>query len=309
MTLPGTEPNSANEPVLGDHSRLATVLLIGVTAIWGSTFFLIKDLLVSIPTPDFLAVRFTIAAVVMLVIFHRQTRALGARDVRIGLALGALYGVAQVLQTTGLETTDASISGFITGTYVVLTPVIGAALLRDRVTPAMWAAVLLATLGLALLSLRGFSVGTGEAVTFASAVLYAAHIVALGRWSRVSAAVGLAAVQAFAIALITSVAAVPGGLTLPSGPGPWASVLYMALIAGAGALWAQTWAQAHLSATRAAIVMALEPVFAALFAVWLGGELLTGRMLLGGLLVVAAMYLVELRPQTSPPVEALHHDV
>lgn len=309
MTLPGTESTTAHEPAPGDHTRLATVLLIGVTAIWGSTFFLIKDLLVAIPTPDFLAVRFSIAAVVMLALFHRQTRALSRRDVRIGLALGALYGVAQVLQTTGLETTDASISGFITGTYVVLTPVLGALLLRDRVTPLMWAAVGLATLGLALLSLRGFSVGTGEAVTFASAVLYAAHIVALGRWSRVSAAVGLAAVQAFAIALITSMAALPGGLTLPSGTGPWASVLYMALIAGAGALWAQTWAQAHLTATRAAIVMALEPVFAALFAVGFGGERLTGRMLLGGLLVVAAMYLVELRPQTSPPVGALHHDV
>ena len=92
----------------------------------------------------------------------------------------------------------------------------------------------------------------------------------------------------------------------------------MALIAGAGALWAQTWAQAHLTATRAAIVMALEPVFAAFFAVLLGGETLTRRMLVGGAMVVAAMYLVELKatPRTpgasaadDPPVEALHHDV
>ena len=132
---------------------------------------------------------------------------------------------------------------------------------------------------------------------------------------------GLATVQAVVIALVAGVAAVPGGLTLPSGPGQWASLLYMALVAGAGALWAQTWAQAHLTATRAAIVMTLEPVFAALFAVLLGGESLTIRMLLGGGLVVAAMYLVELRgppaeardPAASaledPPAEALHHDV
>ena len=117
---------------------------------------------------------------------------------------------------------------------------------------------------------------------------------------------------------MTGVVAVPGGLTLPSTGGQWASLLYMALVAGALALWAQTWAQAHLTATRAAIVMALEPVFAAFFAVLLGGESLTRRMLVGGALVVAAMYLVELRstprdPDATaaedPPVEALHHDV
>ncbi len=299
------------------QTRLATVLLVLVTAIWGSTFFLIRDLLEHVPTTDFLSVRFSIAAVVMLLVFRRQTLALRSRDLRLGLALGAVYGVAQVLQTTGLETTDASVSGFITGTYVVLTPVLAAVILRERIGPPTWAAVALATVGLAILSLRGLSIGTGEAVTLASAVLYAAHIVALGRWSTPQTAVGLAAVQATAIAIITSAAALPDGLILPQGSTQWASLLYMAIVAGAAALWAQTWAQAHLTATRAAIVMALEPVFAALFAVALGGETLTGRMLFGGALVVAAMYLVELAPRAGsganaledPPAEALHHDV
>jgi drug/metabolite transporter (DMT)-like permease len=106
-------------------------------------------------------------------------------------------------------------------------------------------------------------------------------------------------------------------VTLPDGGGQWASLLYMALVAGAVALWAQTWAQSHLPATRAAIVMTLEPVFAAFFAVLLGGESLTSRMLLGGGLVLAAMYLVELlgrrTPPTTaeedPPSELLHHEV
>jgi drug/metabolite transporter (DMT)-like permease len=104
---------------------------------------------------------------------------------------------------------------------------------------------------------------------------------------------------------------------MPSGTGPWLSVLYMALVAGAVAMWAQTWAQSHLPATRAAIVMTLEPVFAAAFAVTLGSETLTPPMLLGGALVVAAMYVVELvgRQDTGataaqePPAEALHHEV
>jgi drug/metabolite transporter (DMT)-like permease len=301
-----------------DHARLATLLLVGVTAVWGSTFFLIRDLVEHVPPADFLAVRFGIATLVMLVLFRRQTLALSRRDLRIGVVLGVLYGLAQVLQTTGLQTTDASVSGFITGTYVVLTPVLGALLLHDRISAVTWFAVGLATAGLALLSLQGFAVGIGEALTLLSAVLYAGHIVALGRWSTPRAAVGLATVQAGAITVVTGVAAVPDGLTLPSTGGQWASLLYMALVAGALALWAQTWAQAHLAATRAAIVMALEPVFAAFFAVLLGGETLTRRMLVGGALVVSAMYLVELRSTSrdpdataaeDPPVEALHHDV
>jgi len=301
------------------HPRLATALLVGVTAVWGSTFFLIRDLVETVPPADFLTVRFGVAAVVMALLFRRQTMALTRRELRVGVVLGVLYGLAQVLQTFGLQTTDASVSGFITGTYVVITPVLGAVILRDRIGRVTWIAVGLATVGLALLSLNGLAVGVGEALTLASAVLYAAHIVALGHWSTPGAAVGLATVQAGTIAAVTGIWAIPGGLTLPATGGQWASLLYMALIAGALALWAQTWAQAHLTATRAAIVMALEPVFAAFFAVLLGGESLTRRMLLGGALVVSAMYLVELRggpprdPEATaaddPPVEALHHDV
>jgi drug/metabolite transporter (DMT)-like permease len=303
------------------HARAATLLLLLVTSVWGSTFFLIRDLVATLPPADFLAVRFAIAAVVMFVLFRRQTLALSRRDLRIGVLLGVLYGLAQLLQTIGLQHTDASVSGFVTGTYVVLTPLLGALLLRERIDRVTWGAVALTTAGLAVLSLRGLSVGLGEGVTLASAVLYAGHIIALGRWSTPGAAVGLSTVQAAVIALVTGVAAVPDGISLPADGGQWASLLYMALVAGALALWAQTWAQAHLTATRAAIVMAMEPVFAAFFAVLLGGESLTGRMLLGGALVVASMYLVELRgvlgrrrrsdvsAAADPPVEALHHDV
>lgn len=298
------------------RSRLAALLLLSVTAVWGSTFFLIKDLVVTVPPADFLAVRFAIAAVTMAAIFHRQLRVLTRRDVRLGVVLGVLYGVAQVLQTSGLQHTDASISGFITGTYVVLTPVFGALLLRDRIPPVAWFAVALATVGLAVLSLRGLAIGLGEAQTLAAAAIYALHIVALARWSTSQTAVGLATVQAGVIALVCLVAALPGGITLPQGGGQWLSMLYMALVAGAFALWAQTWAQAHVTATRAAITMAMEPVFAALFAVLFGGESLTTRMLVGGFLVLVATYLVELKPRRDPqasaledpPVEALHHE-
>ena len=137
-------------------SRLATVLLVSVTAVWGSTFFLIRDLVHVVPPIDFLAVRFAIAAAVMAVAFRRQVLALGRRDLLLGVVLGALYGLAQILQTIGLRTTAASVSGFVTGIYVVAHP--GArrrSLFRDRIGQSAWFAVALATVGLALLSLRG----------------------------------------------------------------------------------------------------------------------------------------------------------
>lgn len=291
---------------------VATVLLVAVTAVWGSTFFLIRDLVQSVPSEDFLAVRFTIAALIMLVVFRRAVARLTRRDWAVGLAIGVVYAVAQLLQTVGLEHTSASLSGFLTGLYVVLTPVLGALLLHDRVPRSTWAAVALSLAGVAALSLGDLghvAFGTGELLTVVAAAVYALHIVLLGRASSAELATGLATVQIVAVAVVTSIAALPSGLTTPTSAGGWASLLYMAVVAGAVAMWAQTWAQAHLPASRAAIVMTLEPVFAAGFAVALGGERLTARMLLGGALVLAAMYLVELAGRRSgPPLEALHHE-
>lgn len=297
--------------------RLATLLLIGVTAVWGSTFFLIRDVVQQLAPIDFLALRFSIAAVVMTAVFWRQLRALSRRDVKFGMLLGVLYGLAQVLQTVGLAHTEAARSGFITGTYVVLTPVFAAILLRERISVPTWCAVALATGGLAVLSLQGLSVGYGEALTLAAAAIYALHIIGLGRFSSLDNVAGLSAMQMIVIAVVCTAGAAPGGIDLPHGASAWTSILYMALIAGAVAIWAQTWAQARLPATRAAIVMTLEPVFAAVFAVLFGGESMTGRMLVGGALVVSAMYVVELlgrhdgsgTAKQDPPAELLHHEV
>jgi len=291
-------------------------LLVGITAIWGSTFFLIHDVVLELSPADFLAVRFTIAALVMLVVFRGRVMALDRREVQVGVGLGILYAVAQILQTVGLAHTDASRSGFITGTYVVLTPILTAVLLRERIPRSTWVAVLMATGGLATLSVSGFGFGFGESLTLIAAAFYAMHIIGLGRYSSPGSAAGLSAIQMLVIALVSLVAAAPGGIALPQGTGAWASVLYMALMAGAVAIWGQTWAQSHLPATRAAIVMTLEPVFAAGFAVALGGESLTGRMLVGGAMVLAAMYTVELigrradvTAEQDPPAELLHHEV
>ena len=169
-----------------------------------------------------------------------------------------------------------------------------------------WLAVVLAMVGLGVLTLGGFSIGYGDALIFVAAMIYALHIVGLGAWSEPHQALGMATVQVIVIAVICLVCTAPGGIVLPQGYGDWLSVLYMAVFAGAGAMIGQTWAQAHLPPTRAAIIMSMEPVFAALFAVLFGGESATVRMIVGGLLVLSAMLLAELAPRRKIEAEVTH---
>lgn len=285
---------------------LATLALLAVTATWGSTFFLIHDLLRRVPVVDFLAVRFAIAAVAMVALAPRAIGRLSRAKRRHAVVLGLLYGTAQILQTAGLAHTPASVSGFITGMYVVCTPLFAAVILRTRIGPMTWAAVLLAVVGLGVLTLGGFHLGYGEAVTLVAAMIYALHIVGLGAWSTSRDAIGMSILQCIVIAVVCAVAAAPGGIVVPHRAADWASVVYMALVAGAAALLVQTWAQAHLPPTSTAIVMSMEPVFAALFAVLFGGESATTRMLVGGGLVLAAMLVVELLPRRKVESEVPH---
>lgn len=286
------------------YATLAVLGLLTVTAAWGSTFFMIKDLVTRIPVPDFLAVRFAIAAVVMAVVAHRPVLRMSSAARRRGLLLGSVYGLAQVLQTAGLEHTDASVSGFVTAMYVVITPLLAAVLLRHRISGPTLLAVVSATAGLGVLSLRtpvaGLDVvGYGELLTLGSAALYALHIVGLAAWTNSRDALGLSVVQLAVIAVICGAAAIPGGLTLPATSADWTSVLYMAMVPGAYALLVQSWSQAHLPAARTAIIMCMEPVWAAAFALLFGDEHLTARLVLGGGLILAAMYVTELAPR--PP--------
>jgi drug/metabolite transporter (DMT)-like permease len=289
-----------------NRSRIAVLALLAVAAAWGSTFFLTKDLLTGMDVADYLALRFLIASVALIAVHPPAISRLSRLDRGRGVALGITYGIAQLVQTEGLRHTSASVSGFVTGMYVVFTPLLAAVILRHKIGRWAWVAVVLATVGLGVLSLRGFTMGTGELLTLAAAGLYALHIVGLGAWSTPSNAFGLSALQMLVITAVCGIGAIPGGFTLPSGAGDWTAVIYMALVAGAFALIVQTWAQAHLTPTRAAIAMTMEPVFASAFAVLFGTESVTGRMLIGGALVMSAMYLVELAPRRKFEAEVQH---
>ena len=285
---------------------LATAALLAVTACWGSTFFLIHDLLARVPTLDFLAVRFAIASLTLVLLAPRAVGRLTRESRRQAVVLGCLYGVAQILQTAGLAKTPASVSGFITGMYVVATPILAALILRTRIGVLTWVAVVVAMAGLGILTLNGLSIGYGEALILVAAMLYALHIVGLGAWSDARQTLGMAIVQLIVITVICLVCTAPNGLVLPDRLGDWVSVFYMAVFAGDGAMIGQTWAQAHLPATRAAIIMSTEPVCAAVFAVLFGGESATLRMVFGGLLVLAAMVVAELAPRRRVEIEVPH---
>lgn len=298
-------------PELRAQSRrtevLGVLVLVGITAVWGSTFVVVKDAIERMPVMALLTWRFGLAAVVMLALRPRSVAGLGPPGRRAGLLLGLALGAGYAAQTLGLQTTPASTAGFITGMFVVFTPLFAGLLLRRPVGRAAWAAVVLATVGLALISLRGFSVGGGELLMLACAACFALHIVGLGEWSPGSDSYGLAVVQLLAVTALCAVAALPaGGLAPPPDAGVWAAVLVTAIAATAFAYVGQTWAQAHLRPARVAVILTLEPVFAGVFGVWIDGDRLGARTFAGAALVVAAMLVTELAPRSRPgPVERL----
>ena len=277
----------------GTRSRQATIgmwLLLFIAAFWGLTFFSTKSLLNRMPVTDFLTVRFGLATLLLIVVSPKSLR-MPKPVLCKGAVIGVVFAAAELTQTFGLPHTSASISGFITGLYVVFTPLLGAAMFRARLRPLVWGAVGLATVGLAVLSMRpsGAPLGFGEWVTLVSAVLWGLHITLVGRWSAPGDAMSLTITQTGVASVIFLVGGLRDGLTLPQNSVDWIWMAYFAIIVGAVSEFAQIWAQAHVEATKAAILMVTEPLWASLFAVLFGGESVTWRLLTGGALMVAAM--------------------
>lgn len=284
---------------------IALLALVGVTAIWGGTFLVVQDSVARMPVMDFLAARFTVATLVMLAIRPRCLKGLDRKFWLRAVALGVVMGLGYIFQTFGLQHTSASVSGFMTGTFVVMTPLVSWALLRKPLGRSVVVAVVLATVGLALLSLHGWSIGPGESLTLGCALFFALHVVGLGEWSAHYDAYAFAMVQIGTTAVICLISSAPGGIALPPDAGVWGAVALTAVMATALAFVVQTWAQSLVSATRAAIVMTMEPVFAGIFGVLVGGNQLTPRILAGAALVLAAMLMAETRnPPPEPRLES-----
>ena len=284
------------------RSLWALLALVGVTVAWGSTFAITKVALDTIAPSDFLFWRFALAAVLLALVNPGSLRRLDRADVRRGGILSVVLAASYLLQTVGLQYTAPTVSGFITGMFLVFVPLISAVVLRRRVPALAWLAVAVATAGLALLSLRGFAVGFGEVLTLLAAIGFAAHLVGLGEWSRSDTAYGLTVVQLGGAAVLTGAAAAADGrLDVPASGGMWLTVGYMALAATALAYLLQSWAIPILGSVRSAVVLTLEPVFAGVFGVMLTGDIITWRTAVGGALILVAMLLVELAPRAPTP--------
>jgi len=274
-------------------SRLAVWSLVLVAATWGGAFVIMKPAIEQQPFFDFLATRFTIAALIMLVARPTMVRALGCRMWVVGASLGILLGLGYITQTIALEMTTAAITGFLTGTYVVLTPVLGWLLFRHRIGGKLAIGALLALVGLGLISITGMSVEVGQIWGVVCAVFFALHIVGLSRFSTGLDAYALTFVQLCAVAVVCWIGAVPDGYQAPPSGNVWGAVLFTAVFATVFGYFVQTWAQAQVEASRVAIILTLEVVFAALIAVGVGQEVLAVKTVIGGAFMIAAMVVVE----------------
>ena len=277
--------------------RLAPWALLSVAAAWGFAFLIMKDAIKDQGVNDFLFTRFTLAVVVMLLIRPQTVKFFNKDLLQRGSLAGVFLGLGYIAQTLGLERTGAAITGFITGLYVVLTPVLAWLVLKEKITRFVWLCIMVATVGLGLLSIKGFSVGVGEMFVLASAILFAAHIIALSKWSSGRDVYAMTIVQLAMCAILSGIASIPGGYSIPPDSGVWAVVVFTAIFATAIAFIVQTWSQAHMSATKVAVILTTEVVFAALFAILFGGEVLTLQSAIGGVLVIVAMYLIVLKEQ------------
>jgi drug/metabolite transporter (DMT)-like permease len=301
------------------HSkRLRADLALGFTAlIWGSTFVVVKDALADVSVFVYLAVRFALAAAVMAIVFWRSFRSLTRSAIWAGAQIGFFMFAGYAFQTTGLKFTSPSKAAFITGSSVVIVPLLLAVFGKRRVNAWIWAGALAALAGLYLLTvppegLGGFN--RGDPIVFGCALMFAMHMIVISRYVEHHSVGALAVIQVTTTAVLATIA-----LPLLSATGVeqprwvWSGTLVFAvLITAIGStafgFSAQTWAQQYTSPTHTAILISLEPVFAAITSWLVAHEHLTGRVLLGAGLIFVGILLAELKgaapmaPESPEPV-------
>jgi len=273
---------------------VATAALILVTAVWGLTFVQVKDAVELYPLFAFLAVRYLIASAALAAPAARRLPGVGREGLVAGGVLGVLVALGIGLQTAGLERTTVTNAGFITGLYVLFTPLLALALFRTPIPRELWAAVGLAVLGLALLSGVPQGSAAGDLLVLASAAAQALQIVMVERYANRFDAVALTFVEVAAACLVFLTIAISlGDLSVPRGATVWAALLVTGLFAVAFAYLIQIWAQQQVSATRIAIIFSLETVFAGLAGYLFSGDRIGAIGLAGCGAILAGIVIAE----------------
>lgn len=270
------------------------LLLVGVTAIWGVTFVQVQDALALYPLFAFLAVRFAISTLVLAPFAWGSLRELPREGILAGLGVGALLAAAYGLQTAGLDLTTVASTGFITGLYVVFTPLIALWLFGTPVPAAAWAGVGVALVGLLLLNGVPGGSALGNALVLANAIAQSFQIAAMERFAPRYDPRALTFLQMTTCFVgFTVIALAAGQLEVPHGSTVWGALLVTGIFAGALGYLIATWVQARTTAARAALVFTLEAPFAALFGVLLADEVLGWVGVLGCLVMLTGILLAE----------------
>ncbi|CAB4545533.1 MAG: EamA family transporter [Actinobacteria bacterium] len=284
--------------------RLAVFALLGVGFVWGAAFVLMKDAIKQQPYMDFLATRFTVAFLAMLILRPAVATRFEKGDVSYGALLGAVLALGYITQTIGLELTTAATSGFLTGLYVVLTPLIAWVFMRQTIAKRVVVGVLVALGGLAIFSGAASDVEfqVGQLWLVACAVFYAIHILLLGKHGKGRSAYRFAMLQIGWMAVVTWGFAIVDGYQPPPNAEVWFAIFFTAILSTVIAFWVQTWAQTLIDPARVALIITSEVIFTALVAVAVGQEPITFAMIFGGGLMFIAMLIVEW-PSKKQPVQ------
>ena len=273
---------------------LYTLLLVGVTAVWGWTFVVVQDAIALYGVLPFLALRFALAAAVLAPL---SARALAPRTLVVGGGIGLVLALGYLLQTTGLLFTTPTNSGLITGLFVVFAPLADRLFFGTRASRLTMVAVVLSLLGMVLLSGGGTEgVNSGDLLTLLCAVALGLHIALLSRYSAGHDTVRLTFAQILAMAILfATLWPLSGAVALPPRE-VWDALLVTGLLASAGAFYVQTFVQQRIPAARTAIILTMEPVFAAFFGYWLAGDRLSAVQLGGAALILSALVVGEILP-------------
>jgi drug/metabolite transporter (DMT)-like permease len=271
-----------------------TLLLVGVTAVWGWTFVVVQDAIALYGVLPFLAVRFALAGAALAPIYaSRLTR----RSLLVGGGIGVVLAAGYLFQTTGLLFTTPTNSGLITGLFVVFAPLADRIFFGARAARQVLVALGLSLFGMVLLAGGGpEGANWGDLLTLLCAAALGLHIALLSRYAAGHDAGGLTLAQILAMALLF-VGAWPffEPVSLPP-PGVWVALLVTGLLASAGAFLVQTTVQQRIPAARTAIILTMEPVFAALFGYLLAGDRLVAVQLIGAALILSALVIGEIMP-------------
>lgn len=288
------------------RSRQAELSLIGITVIWGLTFSLVKRSLDDITPFLFMSYRFSLAFLIMLLLTAGRWRLLRREVLKAGGLVGVFLFASYAFQTLGLQYTTAGNAGFITGLFVVFTPILSVAILRRRPTTRSLISVAVATVGLGLLSLQyGTGVNRGDILVLACAFTLSLHIIYLDKYVKEFDLMLLTLLQMGVLAVGNTVsAAVFEDLFFPTVGFVWLTIAVCGILASALAFFVQGWAQRYISAVRTSVILIMEPVFSVVFGIALLGESLNWRGWLGCSLILAAMLITEIKP---PPAESASH--